>query len=231
MKLTSVSINPAGALVVASVSCEFTSVPDAMAFVNSIHAQASGKASVSTAASAATPAATPAPTKRATAPVAVPAVAAPVATAAPAAVAAPVAPPAAPTTSLVKSEFGDITITKQSGKKTVASLGGHSFADNDEDAAIEGLLNILEKQAKSGTNGAAAAVSVSAPTEAPAALVACTSFRQVIMWFLEQKITDPAVIVQHCTAYKETVPAIARLSGELPSRVSRALEVIKLETA
>lgn len=74
----------------------------------------------------------------------------------------------------------------------------------------------------------APAAQAAAPT-APPSLLACTSFRQVMTVMIELGHKTPEAITAQCELYRDQVPAIARLSGNLTERVGRALEVLGLE--
>lgn len=74
----------------------------------------------------------------------------------------------------------------------------------------------------------APAAQATAPT-APPSLLACTSFRQVMTVMIELGHKTPEAITAQCELYRDQVPAIARLSGNLTERVGRALEVLGLE--
>lgn len=74
----------------------------------------------------------------------------------------------------------------------------------------------------------APAAQAAAPT-APPSLLACTSFRQVMTVMIELGHKTPEAITTECEKYRDQVPAIARLSGNLTERVGRALEVLGLE--
>lgn len=63
----------------------------------------------------------------------------------------------------------------------------------------------------------------------PPDLLNATSFRQVMTWMLDNGFKDEISIVAKCDEFRTSVPAIARLSGDLKDRVARALEVLKME--
>ena len=65
---------------------------------------------------------------------------------------------------------------------------------------------------------------------APAELLSAPNFREVIQWFLAQKIADPAVIEAKCRAWASEIPPIQRLGDALPDRIKRALTVLGVQT-
>lgn len=61
----------------------------------------------------------------------------------------------------------------------------------------------------------------------PAVLVTATSFKTVMMWMLgEGGFTKVEDIVRRCELWRDNVPAIQRLGGDLNERVARAFEVL-----
>ncbi len=73
-----------------------------------------------------------------------------------------------------------------------------------------------------------AAPSADAPPAAsavdvPAELAAATSFRHVMTWMVANVGSDAAAIAAKCEELRASVPAIARLQGDISTRIERAL--------
>lgn len=82
---------------------------------------------------------------------------------------------------------------------------------------------VEEARRELGPNGAGDAV------ELPKELLAATSFRQVISWMLENGHKDKKEILALCEAWRDKVPAIAKLAGDLGDRIARGLELMSVE--
>lgn len=62
---------------------------------------------------------------------------------------------------------------------------------------------------------------------APKEVVSASSFKGIMEWMLANGHAEVDEVAAMCEGWREQVPAIARLGGDLKERIARALEVLK----
>lgn len=61
---------------------------------------------------------------------------------------------------------------------------------------------------------------------APAELVQAASFRQVMSWMLAHGFKTPEAIEAKCAEFRDQVPTLSRLGGDITDRIKRALQAM-----